>query len=109
MKSYHHRTKHRTHAIRFFNKIRLPYVRLHLLSPVTELSANSAEFLPYSTEFCSKDGNFWTRRRLQSPARAEGEVSHGASVLPTPGGGNSLHVRRGLSGPILSYLIYFKF
>jgi hypothetical protein len=26
------------------------------------------------------------RRRLQSPARAEGEVSHGASILPTPGG-----------------------
>jgi hypothetical protein len=48
-------------------------------------------------------------RRLQSPARAEGEVSHGASVLPTPGGGNSLHVRSGTSGLILSYLIHFKF
>jgi hypothetical protein len=37
---------------------------------------------------------------LQSPAQAEGEVSHGASVLPTPGGGNSLHVHCGPSGPI---------
>jgi hypothetical protein len=49
------------------------------------------------------------RRWFQSPARAKGEVSHGASVLPTPGGGNSLHVRRGPSGPILSYLIHFEF
>jgi hypothetical protein len=49
------------------------------------------------------------RRRLQSPARVEGEVSHGASVVPTPGGGNSLHVRHGPSGTILSYLIHFEF
>jgi hypothetical protein len=47
--------------------------------------------------------------RLPSPARAEGELTHRTSVLPTPGGGNSLHVRRGPSGPILSYLIHFEF
>jgi hypothetical protein len=49
------------------------------------------------------------RRRLKSSAQAEGEVSHRASVLSTSGGGNSLHVRHGPSGPILSYLIHFEF
>jgi hypothetical protein len=47
--------------------------------------------------------------RLLSPARAEGELTHGTSVLLTPGGGNSLYVRYGPSGPILLYLIHFEF
>jgi hypothetical protein len=46
--------------------------------------------------------------QLSSPVRAEGELTHGTSILLIPGGGNSLHVRRGPSGSILSYLIHFK-
>jgi hypothetical protein len=67
-----------------------------------------SNFSPIRPNFAPTTAIFGQRRRLQSPARAEGEVSHGASVRPTPGGGNSLHVRRGPSGPILSYLIHFK-
>jgi hypothetical protein len=44
----------------FFNKIRLPRVGPHPLSPVTELSAHSIEFLLYSIEFCSNNDDFWT-------------------------------------------------
>jgi hypothetical protein len=53
---------HRTipNSRRFFNKIRLPRVGPHPLLPATKLSAHSTEFLPYSTEFCSNGGDFWT-------------------------------------------------
>jgi hypothetical protein len=92
-----------------FNKIQLPRIGTHPLSPATELSAHSAEFRPYSAEYFSNGGNFWTTALASVACSSGGRSESRGFCSADTGVGNSLHVRRGPSGPILSYLIHFEF
>jgi hypothetical protein len=93
----------------FLTEIRLPRVGPHLPSPATELSAHSAKLRPYSTEFGATDGDFFRWRPTYVACSSGGGAHSHDFYSADTGGGNSLHVRCGLSGPILSYLIYFEF
>jgi hypothetical protein len=94
----------------FFNKIRLPRVGPHPLSPATELLAHSIEFLPYSVEFCSNGGDFWTTASA-SVACSSGARSEVTGLLFGRHRGEEIASMCvvGQVGLFLSYLIHFKF